>query len=279
MLADVLTYLRCPHCRASLDLAGGMVRCTAGHAFDVARQGYVNLLPGDARAGAGDTAGMVRARHDFLGRGHFAGLADRITELATAGLAADGCVADVGAGTGYHLARLLDALPDRVGLALDVSKYAVRRAARAHPRIGAAACDTWRSLPVRDGAAAAVLDVFAPRNGPEFRRILAPGGILVVVTPTPRHLRELVTTLGLLTVDERKEERVAGTLGGSFTAGTSLVHEETPLLAHEDVEALVAMGPSAWHTAPRVVAERVAHLPNPVPVTLSVTLTTYRPVP
>lgn len=286
MLAGVLPYLRCPHCGASLDLADRTVRCPAGHAFDVAKQGYVNLLPGDARAGAGDTAAMVGARHDFLGRGHFAGLADRIAELVTAhrsadlittGRAADGCVADVGAGTGYHLARVLDAVPDLAGLALDVSKYAVRRAARAHPRIGAAACDTWRPLPVRDGAAAVVLDVFAPRNGPEFRRILAPGGVLVVVTPTAEHLFELVADLGMLTVDERKDARVAGTLGGLFTRKTSQVYEETVRLTHDDVEALVAMGPSSWHTTPETVAARVAHLPDPLPVTLSVTLATYRP--
>lgn len=288
MLADVLAYLRCPHCTESLDLADGTVRCPAGHAFDVARQGYVNLLPGDARAGAGDTAAMVQARHDFLDRGHFAGLADRITEvvtahrstdLITAGRTADGCVADVGAGTGYHLARVLDALPDRAGLALDVSKYAVRRAARAHPRIGAVACDTWRPLPLRDGAAAVLLDVFAPRNGPEFRRVLARDGLLVVVTPTADHLFELVAELGLLSVDERKDERVAGTLGASFTRTTSQVYEETLRLAHDEVEALVAMGPSAWHTAPAAVAEHLTHLPDPLPVTLSVTLATYRPTP
>src|SRR5205823_9615897 len=137
--------------------------------------------------------------YDFIG-----------TALAAAArrVAAGGLVVDLGAGTGHHTATVLDALPGRLGLALDSSTYALRRAARAHPRLGAVACDGWRRLPVRDGAAGLVLDVFAPRNGAEFRRILAPGGALLVVTPEPAHLHELVDTLGLLAVDPDKDRRL-----------------------------------------------------------------------
>src|SRR5688572_20694208 len=119
-----------------------------------------------------------------------------------------GCILDLGAGTGWYLARVLERLPGRQGLALDLSKHALRRAARAHPRIGAVACDAWAPLPLRDGVAALVLSVFAPRDGAEIARVLRPGGALVVVTPTDRHLEPLVSKLGLLTVDERKEERI-----------------------------------------------------------------------
>ncbi len=92
-------------------------------------------------------------------------------ELAAAGrrgrgTGVPGCAADVGAGPGYYLAAVLGQLPGRAGLALDVSKFALRRAARAHPRIGAVAADAWRRLPVADGAAAVVVNVFAPRSGP-----------------------------------------------------------------------------------------------------------------
>lgn len=278
MLDDVLPLLRCPLCRAPLRRSGGAVSCPDGHAFDVARQGYLNLLPGGTRKDPGDTAAMVRARADFLDRGHFADLAARIADLA-AGLAGerDGCVVDAGAGTGYHLGRTLDRLPGRLGVALDVSKYAVRRAARAHERIGAVVADVWRPLPVADGVASVVLNVFAPRNGAEFRRVLAPGGTLVVVTPTTRHLAELVAPLGLLTVDARKDERVAGALGGHFTAAGSSDHEQALRLDRKDVVAAVSMGPSAWHVEPDVLEQRVADLDDPVTVTVSARLTAYRP--
>ena len=78
---------------------------------------------------------------------------------------------DLGAGTGRQLARVLDALPRRHGIALDVSRPALQRAARAHPRIGAVGCDIWGALPVRSAAAALVLNVFAPRNGDEIARV------------------------------------------------------------------------------------------------------------
>ena len=67
----------------------------------------------------------------------------------------DGCVLDLGAGTGWYLARVLDRLPGRSGLALDLSRHALRRAARAHARIGAVAADAWGPLPVRDAAVGA----------------------------------------------------------------------------------------------------------------------------
>ena len=178
MLDAVIRYLACPHCGAGLASDGtGALRCRSGHAFDIARQGYASLLPAGASGGRGDTAAMVRARADFLASGHFASLAGWPRWWLTwCRRRPAGCVADVGAGTGYYLAAVLDRLPGLSGLALDASKFAVRKAARAHQRIGAVACDAWRRLPVADSAAAAVLNVFAPRNAAELRRILHPAG-------------------------------------------------------------------------------------------------------
>ena len=207
MLADVVEYLCCPHCGAELALGAGTLQCGAGHSFDVARQGYVSLLPGAPRAASGDSAAMVAARELFLGAGHFEPL-EAALAAAAAGAPAGGCVADLGAGTGWQLARVLDALPPRPGLALDVSRPALRRAARAHPRIGAVGCDIWGALPMRPEAVGLMLNVFAPRNGAEMARVMAPDARLVVVTPTPRHLEELAGPLGLLSVDERKPERL-----------------------------------------------------------------------
>jgi 23S rRNA (guanine745-N1)-methyltransferase len=267
MLADVVPYLLCPVCGAGLTCEERALRCTAGHAFDIARQGYAGLLTGDVRTGTADTGPMVAARADFLDGGHFAPLADLIAERAAAAAPDEGCVLDAGAGTGYHLGAVLDRLPGRAGVALDLSKHALRRAARAHPRIGALTWDVWRPFPVRTGTVAVLLDVFAPRNAAEFQRVLRPDGILIVVTPAARHLDELVGRLGLLTVDPRKAERVADTVAGRFTpAGTWSL--ELPLrLTHTEIASLVAMGPSAWHTDPQDLRKRIEALAEPVPVT------------
>lgn len=269
MLADVLPYLCCPYCSTSLTEAGGSLRCASGHVFDVARQGYVSLLAGKG-AVTGDSADMVAARAEFLSAGHF----DPIVAATVAASAGPGCVLDLGAGTGHYLAAVLDASPDRVGIALEIAKPALRRAARAHPRLGAVGADTWQRLPIRGGAVSVALNVFAPRNAAEIARVLTADGRLVVVSPTPAHLRELVSALDLLTVGADKAARVSASLPG-FAVSTQDSREFTMSLTRAEVLALVGMGPSAWHVDAAALRERVAGLVAPVRVTASVTVTTY----
>lgn len=267
MLTDVVDDLACAVCGADTTLAGGAVRCRAGHSFDVARQGYVSMLAGH-RGASGDAPEMVAARDRFLSGGNFGPVRDAVVAAATQ-VRAEGCVVDVGAGTGDYLAAVLDALPERRGIALDASTAASRRAARCHPRAGAVACDAWERLPVRTGAAAVVLNVFAPRNGAEMSRVLAPGGALVVATPTQRHLHELVERLGLLRVDESKAQRVEDALGPWFGESGSVLVEHAMQLGPADVADVVAMGPSAHHVAPP------EGLPDELDVTCSVKVTTF----
>jgi 23S rRNA (guanine745-N1)-methyltransferase len=293
VLDDVIRFLACPHCGEPLVRAGMSLRCRTGHAFDVARQGYVSLLPPGGKGNAGDTAAMVQAREDFLAAGYFGPaaveLADAAAEAAGGAAAAaggaatemagammgGGCIVDVGAGTGYYLAKVLARLPGHAGLALDASRFALRRAARAHERIGAAGCDVWQHLPVTSGAAVVVLNVFAPRNGAELQRILAPGGRLLVITPTLLHMSELIPALGLLTVDRHKDERLARTLDPYFNLTEKRHIRGTVSLNHKDIAAAVMMGPSAWQSDPAGRQARIRRLGDPLPVTLSVTLSVY----
>ncbi|REF00077.1 putative RNA methyltransferase [Thermomonospora umbrina] len=277
MLNDVVNVLACPVCGSALAPAHAALRCDAGHSFDIARQGYVNLLPGNARTGTADTPEMARSRETFLGAGHFDGLADLLAEHVASALPRGACVLDAGAGTGHYLARVLRDTETAVGLAIDVSKHSLRRAARAHPRVGAVVADLWRPLPVRTGSVDAILDVFAPRNGAEFRRVLRPDGVLYVVTPTARHLGDLVPDLGLLTVDERKQERTDRSLSDHFRAYETHAYETEVELGHDDVATLVGMGPSARHLSADELRTRLGKLPDPVRVPISVALSVYLP--
>ena len=206
---------------------------------------------GSARSGTADTPTMVADRAAFLAAGHYAPLAAVVTDRITAlGRVSDGLVAEMGAGTGYYLAGVLDRLPSAAGLAMDVSAVALRRAARASDRLGAVVWDAWRPWPVRDGAVAVLLDVFAPRNGPEFRRVLRDDGLLVVVTPGADHLAELGTAAGLLTVDPDKERRLADTLGDRFEALATESVRYSMTLDDADVARVVGMGPAGHHDLP-----------------------------
>ena len=276
-LDAVIGDLACPQCEAALLLEGGTVRCAQGHSFDVARSGYVNLLPAGTSPGTADTPAMVAARAAFLGSEPFDPVVEAVAAAAEA-LAGDvtGCVVDAGAGTGHYLAAVLDRVPGRAGLALDISKHAAKRAARCHPRAGAVVCDTWGRLPVRDGAAAVVLDVFSPRNAAEFARVLGEGGGLVVATPTSAHLAELREPLGLISVDERKTERIGEAFEGRFHQEGDAVVEYALSLDREQALCVLEMGPSARHVGEEERRARASKLAERTVASVSVSVASYR---
>jgi 23S rRNA (guanine745-N1)-methyltransferase len=274
--AEVVARLRCPVCYQGLsapDATRGPLRCPLGHSFDQAKQGYAQLTARPL-VHTGDTADMVAARVAFLGGGHYDPISDAIAGVARRRWSG-GLIVDAGAGTGHHTVRVLAAVPDAYGLALDASKPCARLAARAHRRLDAVVCDVWQPLPVRDGVADLVLNVFAPRAGREFARSLSPGGALVSVTPRAEHLHELVGPLDLLHVDPAKPERINEELGEWFGESESQQLQWTMRLRHAEMAALVGMGPSAWHTNPAALAEAIAHLPEPMIVTASVRVAVY----
>jgi 23S rRNA (guanine745-N1)-methyltransferase len=128
---------------------------------------------------------------------------------------------------------------------------------------------------VHDAAVDRVLVVFAPRNGAETARVLAPGGRLVVVTPAADHLAELIGPLGLLSVDPAKADRLSAALEPHLQPVASAAHREVLALDHAAVTTLVGMGPHARHLAEGELADRVAGLPPVVPVTVAVELSTW----
>ncbi|WP_058749427.1 putative RNA methyltransferase [Curtobacterium oceanosedimentum] len=291
MRDDLLPVLACPVCAEPLArVDGGQVGCATGHRFDEAKQGHLTLLPAKRRALTADTPEMVDARVRFLGRGHYAPV-ERALAAVVAATKAPGVVLDVGSGPGAYLARVLDAsasgrvaddvarAPDgrpdaapagsvtgRLGVALDLSAVAIRRAARVHPRAGAVVGDVTERLPIVDDAAAVVLDVFAPRNQREYARVLHPAGVLAVVTPRTGHLAELAEAT--IAVDPEKERRLRDSLEPTFVQRSSEDLTWTMDLSAEDVHDVVHMGPSHHHVDPdRVFA--------PTTVTAAVTVSTW----
>lgn len=267
---DLLPVLACPVCREPLARTGsGQAGCANGHRFDEAKQGHLTLLPAKRRALTADTPEMVDARIRFLGRGHYAPV-ERALAAVVGATEAPGVVLDVGAGPGTYLAHALDAdgADGRLGVALDLSAVAVRRAARVHARAGAVVGDVTERLPVVDAAAAVVLDVFAPRNQREYARVLHADGVLVVVTPRTGHLVELAEAT--ISVDPEKERRLHDSLTPSFVQRSSEDLTWTMDLDAADVHDVVHMGPSHHHVAPDAVFA-------PTTVTAAVTVSTWTP--
>ncbi|AEV88645.1 rRNA methyltransferase [Actinoplanes sp. SE50] len=278
MIDGALPYLTCPVCRGTLARHDRALRCPLGHSFDMARQGYVDLSAGRLPH-TGDSAEMIADRAGFLAAGHYRFIAEALAATTAdhrdihdqdqLGVRREPLILDAGTGTGDYLAHVLDACPTTLGVGLDVSKPALRRAARAHPRAAAVLADLWRPLPVADAAATVILNVFAPRNGSEFHRVLRPDGRLLVVTPAADHLRELVDEHGLLRVDPDKAARVSGSLDDHFRPVGATTHRHTMRLDAAAARTLIGMTPSARHVP-------VESLPTrDVTVTAAVVLTTY----
>ncbi len=271
MLPEVVAALACPHDRRDLELLDGALGCPEGHRFDLARQGYATLTAAPLRH-AGDPAPLLERR----ARVHAAGLLEVVHSALRDHLAAasvpEGHVIDAGAGPGTYLAVALETLPTRYGVAVDVSKAAARRAARAHPRAGAVVADLWTGLPIRTGAAAVLLDVFAPRAPAEFARVLTPGGALLVVTPTTRHLAELRGPFGLLEIPEGKAEHLARELGPTFVERGRVTVSTTVEVERSQAADLAGMGPRGHHLDARTLGAIAGTLPSATTVTVEVVL-------
>jgi 23S rRNA (guanine745-N1)-methyltransferase len=275
-LAAAAVYLRCPVCAGLLSLGRSQLACGRHHGFDIARHGYVNLTTGRPGPGTADTSAMVAARDRFLGRGHYQPLAAAVQSLAAQhDLGGPGLVADLAGGTGYYLAGILDGLPYRHGVCLDLSAPALRRAARAHPRAAALGADVWQSLPLADRSAALVLSIFGPRNAAETGRILTPGGTLIIAVPGADHLRELRHPLGIIGIDGRKPQRLAGAYRDYLPRGVTSVSYQLSL-EHADLTALVSMGPSSRHIMPQALEARISSLPSPFTVTVALQIRVFQ---
>ncbi|MDO5753879.1 putative RNA methyltransferase [Arthrobacter sp.] len=280
--------LRCPHCGQRFSAQQVMdqsLACAAGHSFDIARQGYLNLLTGPGTKFVPDTAAMVAARDAFLDAGHYQLLSDALAkhvgQLLTG--ADSQLIVDAGTGTGHYLHQVLSAFspsarrPAAVGL--DISKFALRRAARRNPEALNIVWDLWRELPLGTGTADVVLVIFAPRNASEFARILKPGGALIVVTPLPEHLAEIAAEVGMLGIQDDKESALVAAMEGHFLPVQTQEIETELQLSPADVENVALMGPAGHHLDPLVLRERLARLPERTAATAAFRVSVFRPLP
>ena len=98
--------LACPVDGERFEWAEKQLVCEKGHVFDIARQGYINLLPVQHKRSKhpGDSKAMVSARAQFLNSGHYERVADQLAKISFAQIEDDKeiCFMDAGCGEGYY---------------------------------------------------------------------------------------------------------------------------------------------------------------------------------
>ena len=192
--------LACPIDGERLECREKQLVCGNGHVFDVARQGYVNLLAVQHKRSKrpGDSKVMVSARAQFLNSGLYEPVASQLAEIAFAQITGDQetCLMDAGCGEGYYLDYVLNDLKgkslcnDISFIGLDISKAAIAEAAKRNKQISWLV-GTNRQPPVESASVDVVLCVFGFQSFEGFHKILKAGGKLVLVEPGPGHLKEL----------------------------------------------------------------------------------------
>ncbi|WP_151755735.1 putative RNA methyltransferase [Dictyobacter vulcani] len=255
--------LRCPVCSLPISFQQGTWRCEQAHAFDMAKEGYVNLL---RKKLPGDTREMLLARRAFFDKGYYQPLASLLNELLQAHLAPvqEGPVRllDAGCGEGYYLGNLQAQLAQRFGqvygLGIDISKDAIRMAAKRYPDTFFMVANLNEPLPLADQALAGMLNIFAPRNVAEYARVLAPGAPLLIIIPGPRHIQELRQSLHLLNIEENKQQHVVEQFSGSFTLLETRELSYELALQQAEIAQLVMMTPNYWHLSEEIRARMEA---------------------
>ncbi len=255
------TIVRCPICHQSLAPLGKAYRCPSGHSFDIAKEGYTNLLVGKGAGVHGDNKDMIIARQRFLDSGAYHHLQEALGDALLPYFPHHGILLDAGCGECYYTHHLLTRLAplDPVGVGIDISKEAVKLArTRKTVKTGVLSlfCAGVYDMPIADAAVDVVLNLFAPLATEEYLRVLKPHGILAMAIPHREHLMELKRVL----YDTPRPNETKDFALGGFT----LLSHHTPtrvlrLASQEEIQNLFAMTPYYFRT-PEAGKQRLAAL-------------------
>ena len=236
--------MKCPVCGQALTCENRTWRCENRHSYDIAREGYVNLLS-SRKSGelTGDNREMALSRRDFLNKGYYAPLAEAVTDRLRQYSDDGDTVLDICCGEGYYTAYAAQRL-DRRFYGFDLSKSMVRLAAKRKTSARFFVANI-AAIPITDGAVKAAFHLFAPFHAAEFRRVIAADGVIMTAIPGRDHLYGLKEVL----YDQpyRNDEKEPSAEG--LTAIERVrVQGELTLRAPEDINALFQMTPYYYHT-------------------------------
>ncbi len=261
--------LICPHCSEKLNKTVKAFVCKNGHSFDIAAQGYCNLLvSGKDGKFIGDSSDMVAARRSFLNTGCYEPLQRELCRMIKS-LAPAGIV-DCGCGEGYYTHAIASSLPDAEIIGIDISKSACKYASSRDKLTQYITASAFHA-PIASRSADLVLSVFAPTAPEEYARILSPDGHLVLVVPGAKHLWELKQVIYENPYINQEDKH---TVNGFRLENTTRVEYTAEIQSHEHISALFSMTPYV-HRTPKDGLARLNAL-HEIKTTLSFLILTFK---
>ena len=241
----------CPICGVKLNRLQGTYKCTSGHCFDIASEGYVHLLPVNKKHSKlpGDDKQMVLARYRFLSCDYYKPLRTELINLIVRLSNESPAILDSGCGEGYYTQGVTEALKnagkDCQVAGIDISKETVRLAAKRTKNAEFAVASAYH-LPIGDNNIDLVLNCFSPLCEEEFRRVLRPGGYFIYVVPAPRHLWEMKCAVYDIPYEN---ERFSAYYEGFKIAETINLQDRIFLSDNQTITDLFTMTPYFWKTS------------------------------
>lgn len=190
-----MTSFICPICNNTLVLKNRSLVCSKNHQFDMAKEGYVNLLPIKSKKSKlpGDNMDMMQARRRFLESGSYQPLANKLVDIFKDRInhSRNTDILDLGCGEGYYTSFLTEYLPDSCSIyALDISKVAVKYASKRYSKVNFCVASAF-NVPLPNESLDFIVRNYAPSLDTELKRLIKKNGYLITVTPGPRHLYQL----------------------------------------------------------------------------------------
>lgn len=242
-----MSYL-CPLCQQPLVLSARTYQCSQSHQFDVSKEGYVNLLPVQHKRSKdpGDCKEMMQARRGFLDAAHYQPLRQALIDAIQERLTdkPDTQLLDIGCGEGYYTGHLAHALKNTRVFGLDISKSMIRAAAKRYLNCDFVVASSQR-LPFSNHQLDAVVRIYAPCQPEELARTIKDKGLMITVTPGPRHLYQLKAEIY---DDVRLHDIPAENLTG-FELETQIQIAYPMSLNAKEATWLLQMTPFAWRAS------------------------------
>ena len=237
----------CPICQENLTLVESSLKCENRHSFDLAKFGYVNLVP-QIKQSANYDKENFQNRQQILEAGFYQTILDAISDLIASSKTAK-TILDIGCGEGFYSRKLQEVHPDKTFYAFDISKDSVQIAAKSEPNwaVNWFVGDLAR-LPIKDTSMDILLDIFSPANYGEFRRVLSKNGILIKVIPTENHLKEIRQIVqDQLTKKDYSNQDIKEHFQEHFSVQSSQIASLTKPITAEQRQALLSMTPLLFH--------------------------------